>query len=79
MSASANQNTPIEKMKYYNKEITKALPSKQAMIVVYCGSAKCPLSGQLAAKLSELGYENIVEYRPGIKGWKEAGGAIEKE
>ena len=61
------------------EEIKKALPSKKVMLVIYCGDEKSPLGSQLTAKLSKMGYKNILEYRPGIKGWKKAGGAIEKE
>lgn len=50
--------------------IIKALPSKDAQIVVYCFSATCPASGRLAERLVKMGYKNVSEYTPGIQEWK---------
>lgn len=58
-------------------EITKMLPDKRQAIVTYCSNTKCPASKMLATKLVGMGYSNVSEYAPGIKGWMEAGKTIE--
>lgn len=45
------------------------IPSKDALIVVYCTGIHCPASGWLAARLAELGYPNVLEYAEGIEAW----------
>lgn len=65
-------------LKASDTEIRQALPDKSAAIVTYCGSKKCPMSKILAKKLRKLGYENVLEYSPGIAGWKDAGHKIVK-
>ena len=56
---------------------TRLLPDKSAAIVTYCSNAACPNSGQVAAKLSALGYTNVRKYREGIEDWVEAGLPVE--
>lgn len=55
------------------KAITKALPSKEAIIVTYCASEKCPASTYLSEQLVDLGYKNIYKYPGGIDDWVEHG------
>ncbi len=55
----------------------RLLPDKSAAIVTYCSNASCPNSGQVAAKLSALGYTNVRKYREGIQDWVEAGLPVE--
>ncbi len=57
-------------------EIAKALPNKDAKIVAYCTSTKCPASATLAHKLVDLGYKNVVKYPAGVDGWQAAGNAV---
>lgn len=47
------------------------LPNKESLVVVYCFSFNCPLSGRLAQKLVDLGYENVIEYPAGFKEWRD--------
>jgi rhodanese-related sulfurtransferase len=54
------------------------LPDKSAEIVVYCASRSCQNSHVAAAKLSQMGYENVVVYAGGKQDWSEAGLAIER-
>lgn len=54
-------------------EITAALPDKNALVVAYCSNTKCQASHELAARLRDLGYKNVVRYPDGIAGWVEAG------
>jgi len=56
-----------------DKEIAKAAPSKDGLIVTYCGNIKCGASNKLATRLKKLGYKNIIEMPAGIDGWVAAG------
>ncbi len=56
--------------------ILAALPDKNAAIVIYCNGPQCPKAGKLAHRLTYLDYKNVSVYKPGIKGWKAAGGQI---
>jgi rhodanese-related sulfurtransferase len=58
------------------RAIKKALPDKDAQIVAYCTSPKCPASKQLAERLVEMGYKNVVKYPDGIDGWAAAGNPV---
>jgi rhodanese-related sulfurtransferase len=50
---------------------------KDDMIIVYCASFECPASTQAAQKLEEMGYNNVYDYKGGIKDYKEAGLAVD--
>ena len=65
-------------LKATNTQITAALTDKNAKIVTYCGSLRCPMSKMMATKLRKLGYKNVQEYSHGIAGWKKAGNKVEK-
>lgn len=49
--------------------ITKALPSKESTIVVYCASTKCPASTYLSQQLVSMGYTHVYKYPGGIADW----------
>jgi len=51
----------------------KELPDKNKEIIVYCASTTCQASPTAAAKLEEMGYTNVVEFKSGLAGWQEAG------
>ncbi len=51
------------------KAIARALPSKEAIIVTYCASTKCPASAYLSNQLVDLGYKNVYKYPGGIADW----------
>ncbi|MFE6869380.1 rhodanese-like domain-containing protein [Kitasatospora sp. NPDC057692] len=53
------------------------LPDRDAAIVTYCSNAACPNSGQVADRLTALGYTNVRKYREGIQDWSEAGLPVE--
>ena len=59
-------------IKNSDKEIVRALPSKKRLIVVYCGDLQCPASQYMGHRLNDMGYDNVIEYPYGIKGWREA-------
>ena len=54
------------------------LPDKDATIVTYCSNTACPNSGQVAARLTALGYTDVRKYAEGIQDWVEAGLPVEK-
>ncbi|MBA3798064.1 MAG: rhodanese-like domain-containing protein [Geodermatophilaceae bacterium] len=49
------------------------LPDKAAAVVTYCSNPACANSGQVATKLTELGYTDVRKYAGGIQDWAEAG------
>jgi rhodanese-related sulfurtransferase len=49
------------------------LPDRDAAIVTYCSNPACPNSGQVADRLTTLGYTDVRKYREGIQDWVEAG------
>ncbi|RSN62304.1 rhodanese-like domain-containing protein [Actinomadura sp. WAC 06369] len=49
------------------------LPDRGAAIVTYCSNPACPNSGQVADRLTALGYTNVRKYRDGIEDWVAAG------
>ena len=53
--------SPIEKF-------TKDL-DKETKIVVYCSNYMCTASGEIAKKLSEMGFENVWAYEAGMAEW----------
>lgn len=61
-----------------SEKVTAMLPDKQALVVTYCANLKCPASSQLAKRLRQLGYSNVLEYHEGIEGWMAAGNSVEK-
>lgn len=53
--------------------VDQIVPDKEQDIVVYCASADCDASAQLADALREQGYSHVRDFEDGIKGWEEAG------
>ncbi|GCE01651.1 rhodanese-like domain-containing protein [Embleya hyalina] len=49
------------------------LPDRAAAIVTYCSNPACPNSGQVADRLTHLGYTNVRKYAEGIEDWVGAG------
>lgn len=50
---------------------------KEEAIVVYCASFECPASTKAAEKLLALGYNNVLDYKGGLKDYKEGNLALE--
>jgi rhodanese-related sulfurtransferase len=58
--------------------LANLLPAqKDALIVSYCGNGNCPKYKEGAEAAARLGYTQVKHYVPGIRGWTEAGEAIE--
>ena len=49
------------------------LPDRAAPVVTYCSNPACPNSGQVADRLTVLGYADVRKYREGIEDWVAAG------
>lgn len=50
----------------------KCLPNKNSTIVVYCGSFECSASTKAAEALMSMGYLNVMDYKGGLKDYREA-------
>lgn len=50
---------------------------KDDLIVVYCASFECQASTRAAEKLLSMGYKNVLDYKGGLKDYKEAGLSLE--
>ncbi|QLH36409.1 MAG: rhodanese-like domain-containing protein [Parachlamydiaceae bacterium] len=55
------------------EEIEKVIPSKNALVVVYCWSLACPASKWLADRLVAEGYTHIYKYPEGLQDWMQKG------
>ncbi len=51
--------------------IRRAVPDKEAPVVVYCADASCDASPKAAEKMEELGYEHVLDYEDGKADWRE--------
>jgi rhodanese-related sulfurtransferase len=58
-------------------EAPALLPDKDAAIVTYCSNPGCPNSGQVAERLTALGYTDVRAYKAGIEDWTGAGLPVE--
>ena len=61
-------------------EIEKKAPKllkKGERVVVYCASFDCQASTTAAEKLLSMGYKHVLDYKGGLKDYKEAGLALE--
>jgi len=56
-----------------NAQAAALLPDRDGAIVTYCTGPSCPNSGQVADRLTALGYTNVRKYREGIEDWTTAG------
>lgn len=55
------------------KRANDVLSDKKEKIVVYCASFDCPASTKAAEMLQKMGYTNVVDYKGGLKDYKESG------
>lgn len=51
--------------------------NKSETIVVYCASFNCQASTKACEKLLSLGYKNVLDYKGGLKDYKEANLSLE--
>lgn len=68
---TAIPGTLLASYEYSNEELEALLPFKDQLIIVYCYSFECPLSGRLVQRLLDLGYANLIEYPSGLQAWRD--------
>jgi len=51
---------------------------KTETFVTYCSSFECEASTVAAKKLERYGFKKVLEFKGGLKDWKDAGYAMEK-
>jgi rhodanese-related sulfurtransferase len=55
----------------------RRIPDLDAPVVVYCANPSCESSVEVAQRLGELGYRNVLHYAGGKEDWKAAGLPLE--
>jgi rhodanese-related sulfurtransferase len=55
----------------------RRIPDRETEVVVYCANPECESSVAVAAKLIELGYENVHHFSGGKQEWRQAGLPLE--
>ncbi len=55
----------------------RRIPDLETEVVVYCANPDCESSGEVAARLVELGYRNVKHYSGGKDDWRAAGLPLE--
>ena len=53
------------------------IPDLGTEVVVYCANPECESSVEVAERLVELGYRNVLHYSGGKEGWRDAGLPLE--
>ena len=69
-------NVPVESASFVER-VQTLVPDKGRTIVTYCADAECDASTKAARTLEGLGYAHILEFKDGLKGWTQAGYALE--
>ncbi len=57
----------------FDTQIEKAVPDKNAPVVVYCMDTECDASPKAAQRMEALGYRQVFDYEAGKVDWQEAG------
>ncbi len=55
----------------------RRIPSLETLVVVYCANPSCESSVDVATRLVELGYRNVLHYSGGKEDWQAAGLPLE--
>jgi rhodanese-related sulfurtransferase len=55
----------------------RRIPDRDAQVVVYCAGLDCVSSVEVANRLAELGYTNVLHFAGGKQAWREAGLPLE--
>ena len=56
--------------------LARYVPDRSAEIVVYCASATCANSHQVAARMRQMGYDDVKVYAGGKADWVDGGLAL---
>ncbi|HEX2948353.1 MAG TPA: rhodanese-like domain-containing protein [Armatimonadota bacterium] len=62
-------NVPLNPL----RDLAPQLLGKQDQIIVYCANFDCTASPTAAKILTQLGFENVLDYAGGILDWEEGG------
>jgi len=55
----------------------RRIPNADTFVVVYCAGPDCVSSVEVAKRLLELGYRNVLHYAGGKRDWRDAGLPLE--
>jgi rhodanese-related sulfurtransferase len=55
----------------------RRIPDRQTAVVVYCAGPDCESSVEVAQRLVELGYADVLHFPGGKESWREAGLPLE--
>ena len=55
----------------------RRIPNPDSLVVVYCAGPDCVSSVEVAERLLELGYRNVLHYAGGKRDWTDAGLPLE--
>jgi rhodanese-related sulfurtransferase len=55
----------------------RRIPSLDDLVVVYCANPNCESSIEVAERLVEIGYRNVLHYAGGKEDWADAGLPLE--
>jgi rhodanese-related sulfurtransferase len=55
----------------------RRIPDRETTVVVYCAGPECESSVEVAQRLVELGYLNVLHFPGGKESWREAGLPLE--
>ena len=58
------------------RDVEKTFPDTNKELILYCGGGF--RSALAADNLQKMGYTNVISMDGGFRGWKEAGGTVEK-
>ena len=58
------------------ERLQRYAPDRSAEVVVYCASATCANSHQVAARMQQLGYDDVKVYAGGKADWVDGGLAL---
>jgi rhodanese-related sulfurtransferase len=65
-------NIPLEDENFVS-HVEDEVGNKAEPVVVYCASTECDASPKAAKQLEEAGFNQVLDYEEGMKGWKDAG------
>ena len=67
-------NIPLNDLDFLATKLLK----KNEIIIVYCSSYTCNASTKAIKILMDLGFENVLDFKAGKRGWKHSGLELEK-
>jgi rhodanese-related sulfurtransferase len=57
--------------------VERRIPDRDTPVVVYCQNVNCDSSVEVAERLVELGYRNVLHFAGGKDAWRDAGLPLE--